>query len=189
MRLHARAERRELAELRIVQDVPAPFDDRSVARVDDEVIGIHRARDELLPQPPHRVDDRAAATAGDRLSGEEDARALGADHPLHHDREPKSLPVDAVCLAIRDRALIPERRPAPADRVEQRLLAARAEDRVLLSGEARLGQILGGRGRAGRDPWRAEGAVCLADRLRTAGGPPRPGPADTGPPRAGPRGP
>ena len=70
-----------------------------------------------------------------------------------------------MALAVRDGAVVPERCPAPPDRIEDCVFARDAEHRVLLAGEARIGQVLGRRRRTDRDRRRAEGPVRVADRL------------------------
>src|SRR5437773_1511291 len=84
---------------------------------------------------------RSAAPPGDRVRGEEDARTLGVDHSLHDHREAEAARRDIVRLAVRDSAVVPERCPAFAHRVEDRVLATHAKYGVLLAREARIGEV------------------------------------------------
>ena len=165
MRFDPGADGRELAQAHVVEDVAAALEHRAGARVDEVVVRVHRAGDELLPETAHRVDRRTSAPPGDRVGREEDARDRRGDHALDHDRQAKRFFVDLARRAVRDRALVPERGPAAADRVEERVLAFDVEDRVLLTREARLGQILRRRRRAHRDG-PAERAIRVAYRAR-----------------------
>ena len=169
MLLDASAERSELAELRVAQDVAPSLEHGARSRVDRVVVWIHRTRDELLSEAPYRLDRGATAAPGDRVGREEHARALCLDHSLHDDREPESTHRDLMCLAIGDGAVVPERRPAAADGIENRVRPGHTEDRVLLAGEARIGQVLGRRRGTDRDGRRAERAVRLAGRVRDPG--------------------
>jgi len=141
--LDPRSERGDFAELRVAQDVAASLEDCAGSGVHDEVVGVHRSRNELLAQAPNRLDRGALAAAGYGIGGEEHARALRIDHALHDHRESKTLRRDVVALAVRDGAVVPERCPAPPDRIEDCVFARDAEHRVLLAGEARIGQVLG----------------------------------------------
>ena len=169
MRLDAGANGRELAEAGVIDDVAAPLEDRAGLHIDEVVVRIHRARDELLAETANRIDGGAPTASGDRVRGEEDAGDLCGDHPLHDDGESERAPIDRVRGPIRHGAVIPERRPAPAHRVQERGLAIDIEDRVLLAGEARLRKILRGRGRAHRDT-PAQRAIRITHRGRDLGG-------------------
>ena len=155
----------DLVQLRVAEDVAAALEHRARSGFDDEVLGIHGARHELLAETPNRFDHCALAASGDGVGGEEHARALGIDHSLHDHREPEAARREIVSLAIRDGAVIPERCPALADRVEDGVLSSDAEDGVLLACEARVGQVLGRRRRTHRDRRRAERPVRVADRI------------------------
>ena len=180
MRIDLRSELRELPQLGIAENVAVPLEDRAPPRVDDEAIRVDRAGNQLLAKSPDRLDRGAVASTGDRVRGEEDARAVRIDHPLDHDGEAKTVRSDPVRLAICDRAVIPERRPAFAHGIQDSLVTARPEDRVLLTGKARLRQVFRGRRRADRDGWRSQGAVGLADRFGDRGRDGRGREAETG---------
>ena len=70
---------------------------------------------------------------------------------LDGDRQADGEVVEAVIDAIDDRPVGEERREAPPARAQERVGAVHAEERLLLTGEARLGQILGRRAGADRD--------------------------------------
>ena len=158
------AKRGEFAELRVVQDLAAALHDGTRRGVDEIVVGIHGSRYEPITETADGVDRGATATAGDWLGGEQDSRRVRSNHVLDHDREPEPGIGHVVRRAIRDDALVPERRPAAADGVDDFVFSEDVEDRVLLPCEARLGEVLGGRGRAHRHAGRAERAIRLADR-------------------------
>jgi hypothetical protein len=143
--LDPRADVGKRAQLRVVERVAGTRHDRVRGEVDDVMIGIRGARHEALPQPADRVDGGAMTAAGDRIGGEQDPREARAHEPLHDDRERESTRAHLVRLAVRDRALVPQRRPAAPHGVDDRVLALDPEDGVLLAGEARLGQVLGRR--------------------------------------------
>ena len=143
MILDARSERGEFAKLRIGQDVASPLEDRVGSGVHNEVVGVHRSGDQLLAETADRLDRGATAPSGDGIRGEEHTGALRVDHALHDHREPKAFRRDVVALAVGNGAVVPERRPAPPDGVEDRVLTRDTEHRVLLAGEARIGQVLG----------------------------------------------
>ena len=164
--LDAHARRCELAQARVVERVAATLDDRSIARVDDVVVGIHLARDEPLPEAADGVDRHAPACPGDRVGREQDTSDVGVDHALDHDREAYGRVVDRVRRAVRDRAVVPERRPAAAHGFENGVFACDIENRVLLPGEARVGQVFRGRRRPDGDVRRAHRAVRVTDRGR-----------------------
>src|SRR5262249_33260328 len=73
---------------------------------------------------------------------------------------------DAVRRAVGGDASVPERGPAAAYRVGQRLLARDVEDRVLLTGKGRSGQILRGGGRPHCDGTATQSRVGIARRGR-----------------------
>ena len=118
--------------------------------------------------------DVAVGLVAPAASALRQADSRGLRYVLVHngadDGEPDAGRVDVVRVAVRDRALVPERGPAAPQRIEERVVAADIEDRVLLAGEARLGEILRGRRGAHRDCRRAERAVAVADRGRDAVG-------------------
>ena len=146
MRLDPTAERGELEQAGIAEHLATPLEDPSVTCVDEEEVRVHRTRDEPLPQPADRVDRRAAARAGDRIGGEEDASDIGVDHALDDDGEPHCELVDPMRRAVRDGSLVEQRGPTPAHGVEDGVVPFDVEDRVLLTREARVGQILSRRG-------------------------------------------
>ena len=142
----------------------APLEDRAGLGVDHEVVRVHRSRDHGLAEARAGVDDGLAAAAGDGVGGEEDARHLGLDHLLDHDREADGAVVDAVRVPVDDGPLRPERRPAAAHGVDHRVPAHDVEVGVLLAGEAGGGKVL--RGRRGAHRHRrllADADVGIAD--------------------------
>jgi hypothetical protein len=139
-------------------------------RIYDEVVGVYRARYELLAEAAYRFDRDAPAASGDWVGGKEHAGAFRVDHSLHDDREAQPARRNIVGLAIGDGTLVPERCPTFANGIEDRVLARYPEDRVLLTSEARIGKILGRRRRADRDRAGSERAVRIANGVGDPGG-------------------
>ena len=151
--------------------------------VDDPVVGVDRARDDGVAQARGGVDHAAGAAAADRVGGEEHARDLRVDHPLHDHGELGGRVVDARVGAVGHGPVRPQRRPAAAHRVQHRVDADDVQVGVLLAREARAGQVL----RGGRRPDR-DGHVLAERRVRVRrprrrrrrGPAPRAGPAGRG---------
>ena len=115
------------------------------------------AGDELLAEPEDGVHDGAVAASGEGIGGEQDAGRVGVHQFLNDDREGNGAGGHVVAGAVGDGALGPEAGPAFNRGVADGVEAADVEERVLLAGEGRLGQVLGG-GR-GADGDRAVGEV------------------------------
>src|SRR5690606_18309459 len=94
-----------------------------------------------------------------------DAGGGGVDHALDDHGHPDPGPVDLVGLPVGGGALVVERGPAAADRVDHRVGALDAEVGVLLPGEAGVGQVLGGGAGAHGDRAAAHPGVGLGDGL------------------------
>jgi len=129
------------------------------------VVGGDLAGDELLAEAEHRVDNGAPAVPGQRVGGEHDPGRLGGHHLLDDDRQRHRRMVDGVAGAVGDGALGPQARPALDDGVEDGAEPADVEERVLLPGEGRLGQVFGGGRAAHRDGTVEQGR----DGVREAG--------------------
>ena len=85
---------------------------------------------------------------------------------LDADRQADLSVIEAVVHAVRDRAVVEQRRENFVDRREHGLLAAHVQEGRLLARERRVREILGRRGRAHRDAvaaLRAERAVRAGD--------------------------
>lgn len=121
---------------RPADDPPAP---------DPVVVGVDQPRDERLPEAEPGVDRDHVPVAGDRVSGEHDARRVGEDHLLDHHRQPHGAVLEAVPDPVGHRPVGEQRRPAPPHAVDHRGGAADVEVGVLLPGEGAGGQVLGGR--------------------------------------------
>src|SRR5690606_18734952 len=117
---------------------------RAFVAVEHVVVGLGRPVDHGGAEPADRVHHGAGAAAGDRVGGEHDAGGGGVDHALDDHGHPDPGPVDLVGLPVGGGALVVERGPAAADRVDHRVGAFDAEVGVLLPGEAGVGQVLGG---------------------------------------------
>ena len=133
--------------------------------VDQPVVGVDRAGDDGVAQPRRGVEHAAAAPAADRVGGEQHARGLCVDHPLHHHRELRARVRDARVGAVGHGPVRPERRPAAAHRVQHRVDADHVQVGVLLAREARAREVLGRGRRPHRDGHRvAERGVGVGDR-------------------------
>jgi hypothetical protein len=102
------------------------------------------SRDHRLAQPAAGVNDCLVASAGHRVGGEHDAGSLGGHHRLHDDRNPYLARLDAAPSPVRNRSLGPQRSPALSNRVNELLLPENIQEAVLLPGEGRAWQVLGG---------------------------------------------
>ena len=106
---------------------------------------------------------------GDGVGGEHRARDLGEDHPLDHDGELDAAVVDTQLLSVRDRAVGEQRRPAPADVLQQRIPAGDVQVGVLLPRERCCRQILGSRaGTHGKGQFFAQAGEMAADLVGDA---------------------
>ena len=85
------------------------------------------------------------------VHGEHDPGELGVDHPLHDDGELDVLVGEALLLAVGDGPGGEQRGPALPDLVHEVVLVGDVQVGLLLSGEARVGQVLGGGAGADRD--------------------------------------
>ncbi len=119
-----------------------PVDDPAV--LDREVVRVDHPRHDGLAQPRARVEHRAGAPPAHRVRGEQHPGDLRVDHPLDHHREPHLGVVDPEVGAVGDGAVRPQRGPAAAHRVEERLDPHDVQVGVLLAGETGRGQVLGG---------------------------------------------
>ena len=150
---------------------------------DEEFVGIELPLHHGFPEAEGAVDEHDVGEAGVRVQREHDAgaRAPGIHHPLHGHRQEHGQVIEPVLDAIDDRAVGEDRGQAAPDGAEDRGLPADAQEALVLTGEARLGQILGGRAGADRDgglaPVRkAQAPVRRAHLLleaRAAAAPPR----------------
>jgi len=120
----------------------AALDDLAGRGAHNEVVGVNDAGDDRLAEAGAGVDHGLAALSREWVGGKEDAGHCRIDHLLHSDSEAHASGVDPVRSAVADGALGPKRGPAAPYRVEQRLNSHHVEVRILLSGEARVGQVL-----------------------------------------------
>jgi hypothetical protein len=125
------------------------FLDLAGAAIDDVVIGRDRPRDHSLAEPPGGLDDQLRV-ARRGVTRKQYTRLLGVDHPLDDDRDVDALVIEALLFAVVDRALGKQRRPALLHFLQE-VLAGDIEKGLLLAGETRVGQVLGGRRRPDRD--------------------------------------
>ena len=109
-----------------------------------EVVRVDHPRHDGLAQPRARVEHRAGAPPAHRVRGEQHPGDLRVDHPLDHHREPHLGVVDPEVGAVGDGAVRPQRGPAAAHGVEERLAPHDVQVGVLLAGETGRGQVLGG---------------------------------------------
>jgi hypothetical protein len=154
------------------------FQDRGEARLvqqrleDLVFVRVHGALDHVLAQAPGGIDQHDLVEAGLGVDGEHHARAgqVRAHHPLDADRQRDLQVIEALDLPIADRPVGEQRGVAATARLQQGVFAADVEEALLLSGEARVRQVL--RRGAGADGHvgvrlagpRAEVPVGRADR-------------------------
>jgi hypothetical protein len=110
------------------------------------LVRVDGALHDRLAQPPGSVDDCGPRKAALGVDREHDAGTgeVRAHHALHTDRERDLQMIEPLRLAVRDGAVGEQRRIAAPASFEQLALAAHVEERLLLPGEARLGQVFGG---------------------------------------------
>src|ERR1043166_1223708 len=94
-----------------------------------------------------RVENYFVEIAADRVDAEADARDVALDHLLHHDGHRRKRVVEALLMAIRDRAVEPERQEARLDLLEDLFRAGTIQIRLVLSGERRACEVFHGGGR------------------------------------------
>jgi hypothetical protein len=128
-------------------------------------VRVHRALHDAFAEPVSGVDQHGIREAGLRVDREHDAgrREVRPDHFLDADRQRDLRVIEAAIRAVDDRAVREERRVAPPYGVDEHRGAVDVEVRLLLAGEAGLGQILGGRAAAHGDV-----AVCAVRVLQTS---------------------
>ena len=146
------------------------LDDVEDDLVDQEAIGSDGAADDGLAQAEARLDRDDARVAVRGVQGHGDTRAIGSNHRLHDDSHEHVGSGDALGTPVGDGAGGEQAGPAPLHRVEHRGLPDDPEERVLLSGEARIGGVLrrGARSHGdGRSPPRAAYASAIASRTRS----------------------
>ncbi len=135
------------------------FNDRGERGVGEErledliLVGIDGALHDVFAEPPGGVDDHDLVEARLGVDREHDAGAgeIRAHHVLDADRQRDFLVIEALGLPIGDGAVGEQRSVAALAGVEQRGRAANIQERFLLAGKARVGQILGGGARSHRD--------------------------------------
>ncbi|GAA3207107.1 hypothetical protein GCM10020256_02560 [Streptomyces thermocoprophilus] len=119
-----------------------PADDAAVA--DGEDVRPDQTGDQGLAEPVRGLHGGRPAVAGDRIRGEQHTRGPREDHPLHDHAHVHGTVVDAVPQAVGDGPVAEERGPAPADVPQHLVRADDVQVRVLLAGEGRRRQVLGG---------------------------------------------
>ena len=112
---------------------------------DQEFVRIDPALDHGFAQAVGAVDQDDVGKTGLGIDREHDARTaeIRADHGLHAGRQRDANLVDAVVLSIADGAIGVQRGEASAHGVEQCGFAAHVQEGLLLTREARLGQVFG----------------------------------------------
>jgi hypothetical protein len=131
--------------------------------VEHVVVGGDAPVDDDVPEARDGVDDHLGARTGDRVGREQHPGGGRLDHPLDDDGHPHRRVAEAARLPVRHRALAPERVPAPAHRVDQRVGAADVQDRLVLAREAGVRQVLGGGAGPDGDRARTEPLVGVHD--------------------------
>jgi hypothetical protein len=122
-------------------------------RLEDlELVGVHGALHDVLSKTPCPGDQHELVEARLGIDGEHHARGrhVGTHHLLDPDRQGHLKMIEAVEVAIGDRPVGEKRGIAAPAGGHQRLGAHDVQERLLLAGEAGVGQVLGrGRGADG----------------------------------------
>ncbi len=115
-----------------------------VILVDDVQVRGYAAGDDGFTEPVAGFDGYLGGIAGHRLQGEHYPGSLGLHHSLHRDGDAHLEVVEALLLPVEEGSGFEQGCPAPMHRVHHLLLALHVEVGVLLAGERRIGQVLGG---------------------------------------------
>ena len=136
---------------------------RSAGFVDVELVRIHGALHDRLAETVRGrdEDDVAEARVGVEREHHTACAEIGAHHVLHAGRQRDQVVIEALVHAISNRAIVEQRREHLVHALQQRIAAAHVEERFLLAGEGRFGQIFGSRRGAHRDRDLASGAHAL----------------------------
>jgi hypothetical protein len=112
-----------------------------------ELVGIHRALHDRLPEPVASGDEHHVAEARLRIEGEGDAarREVAPDHELHSGGNAHVLVAEALVDPIGDRAVVEKRSEHALHRPEHFLFPVHVQKRLLLAGEGGVGHIFGRR--------------------------------------------
>ncbi len=118
-----------------------------------ELVRVDRTLDDVLAEAVRAGDEGHVAEAGLGVEREEHAGAgeVRADHLHHADRQGDGEVVEALIDPVVDRTVGEQAREAAPAGVEQALGAPDVQVGLLLSGEARVWQVLGRRGAAHRE--------------------------------------
>ena len=146
--------------------------DGHLGLVDLEGVGGDLAADNRLSEPVDALDDDVLRSVVG-VHGEHDPGVFGVDHLLDDDGQLDVLVRVALLLPVGYGAGVEEGGPAFPDLVEEVLLVLDVQIGVLLPGEGRIGEVLGGRGGPDRnEPFLPvqEQLVVLLDLLLEVGG-------------------
>ena len=146
-----------------------PLEDLARA-VEPEMIRYHEPCNDRLAQAPARL-DHPLVVAGDRILREHDSGGVGIEQPLDDDADARA-GEEADALTVGDRGIGIRRPPDFLQRGDELVRRGHVEQRQVLPGEARLGAVLVGSGRAHRQrpAERPRLLVDRADRALLAGG-------------------
>src|SRR6185437_16666351 len=117
------------------------LDDAARLAVQVIAIRLDLAGDDAFAESPRRLDEHTPSLGIERIACEQDAGYLGVYQTLHDDGHRQPFIADALMSPIGDGAFAVQRLPAARDRGAHIRLAAHAEDRFLLPGEAGDGSI------------------------------------------------
>ena len=139
------------------------LDDRRWRRLGEQrlehlvLVGIDAALHDVLAEAPGRVDQDDPGEAGLGVDREHHAGAaeVGAHHLLHADRQRDLQMIEALGLAVADRAVGEQRGEAAPAGVEQRRFAAHVRKVSCWPAKLASGRVLGRRARAHGDVGRA----------------------------------
>src|SRR5258708_40334929 len=120
----------------------------------DEVIGVSGARDHCLAQSRIGLDDSLTPLASQRIGGEEDTGNGCLNHTLNYNSQAHRALIDLQMVTIPDGARRPERSPAFLHSIKHGIGADHVEIGLVLTGEARTGEIFGRSRRTNRDSYR-----------------------------------
>src|SRR2546426_8478905 len=120
------------------------LDDLSCGRMNNEVVRVNRARDNCLTKARAGINHGLAAMSSKWIGCEEHACYCGIDHALNSNCQTNSAMVDAITGTVTHCPVSPEGSPAAFHSIKHSFDPANIQVGILLTCEARVGQIFGG---------------------------------------------
>src|SRR5215469_9236040 len=120
------------------------LDDFASSGIDNEVIGVDRARNDGLTQAGACVDHSLPALASEWVSSEENTSDRSIGHALDNDGKKHIALVNAITGPVAHSALSPQRSPAATYCVQYRIASDNIEVGILLTSKGSPWQVFSG---------------------------------------------